>query len=123
MPHRRTPHTLIALLALITVTLVAQTSSKRALTHRDYDNWKTIVGEKLSDDGKFLVYTLVPQEGDGELVLRNLETGTERKETIGSRPPANPSEAEPGAEAPPGPRPIPLSFTSDQKFVVFTTFP
>src|SRR2546426_7665447 len=54
--------------------------AKRALTHADYDTWRSIQGARLSRDGKFLAYTLVPQDADGELVVRNLTTG-DRKST------------------------------------------
>jgi dipeptidyl aminopeptidase/acylaminoacyl peptidase len=54
-----------------------QPAAKRAVTHADYDTWRTIQGPQLSRDGKFLAYTLSPQVGDRELVIRNLESGQE----------------------------------------------
>src|ERR1019366_6727349 len=60
--------------------------SQRPLNHGDYDSWRSIVGQKLSADGKFLVYGLFPQEGDGEVVIRNLATGKEQREPAGQRP-------------------------------------
>src|ERR1035438_9360404 len=62
----RVPARLLAAAALITVSF-AQT--QRPLNHGDYDGWRSIVGQRLSADGKFLVYGLFPQEGDGEVVI------------------------------------------------------
>jgi dipeptidyl aminopeptidase/acylaminoacyl peptidase len=45
-------------------------SQKKPLDHSVYDGWQSI-GEKLvSNDGKWVVYTVVPQEGDGILYIR-----------------------------------------------------
>ena len=63
-----------------------QTAAKRALTHQDYDAWRSIQGQTLSRDGKFLAYAAVPQDGDGEIVVRNLTTGTEFRAGRGWRP-------------------------------------
>jgi len=50
---------------------------KRPITHDVYDNWKSIQGTKLSRDGTWLAYALTAQEGDGELIVRNLKTNAE----------------------------------------------
>ncbi len=50
-------------------------SQKPALDHSVYDGWESIGERILSPDGKYLVYTIVPQEGDGRLVIRSTETG------------------------------------------------
>lgn len=55
----------------------------RAITHDVYDGWRSIQGVKLSDDGTWLVYTLQPQDEDGELVVKNLVTGAEMKQPRG----------------------------------------
>src|SRR5262245_50878209 len=52
-------------------------TAKRALTHADYESWRSVQGPQLSRDGKFLAYTLSPQVGDREAIIRNLETGQE----------------------------------------------
>ncbi len=116
-----------ALLALA-VALAAQPGPKRPIQPEDFDSWKSIAGQKLSDDGKFLAYVLTPQVGNGEVVLRNLETGAERREGIGSRPTTSSGSSEEPAE--PGPAPSrsssrgpTLSFTSDGKHLVFTANP
>jgi dipeptidyl aminopeptidase/acylaminoacyl peptidase len=50
-------------------------SQKRVLDHSVYDGWESIGERMLSPDGKYLVYTIIPQEGDGRLVIRSTETG------------------------------------------------
>lgn len=106
----------------------AQPAGKRSLTHADYDGWRSIQGQTLSADGKLLAYFLTPQEGDGEVVLRNLATGTEWRHTTGSRPPVTELPAQPqtgprGAMPPGQPRGIRPYFTADGRYLVFAVAP
>src|SRR6266511_4372291 len=39
-------------------------TAKRPLTHQDYDGWRSIQGQTISRDGKFIAYALIPQDGD-----------------------------------------------------------
>src|ERR1035437_8456676 len=115
----RAPAWLLAVAMLLPVSFA---QSQRPLNHGDYDGWRSIVGQKLSNDGKFLVYGLFPQEGDGEVVIRNLMTGKEQREPAGLRPaptPPTPDQEGPAPEA----RGAVLTFSSDSKTVVFSTFP
>ena len=64
---------LISLLILIPVILYAQT--KKPLTHDVYDGWKSVGERFISNDGKFIVYAINPQEGDGEIVIQNVQSG------------------------------------------------
>jgi hypothetical protein len=109
-------------LAVAVLLPVSFAQGKRPLNHGDYDGWRSIAGERLSNDGKFLVYGLFPQEGDGEIVIRNLVTGKEQREPAGARPaPAVPT---PGEEGPPTlVRAAILTFSADSKTLVFSTFP
>jgi dipeptidyl aminopeptidase/acylaminoacyl peptidase len=113
------PAALIAAALLISAAL-AQTA-KRPLTHRDYDGWHSIVGQRLSNDGKTLAYGVFPQEGDGEVVVRNLVTGKEQHEPAGERPQAPPATAEEGP--PPEPRGVTIAFSADSRTLVFSAFP
>jgi dienelactone hydrolase len=88
--RRHTLHRLpLAWLVLVLFWPVAapaqQTPAKRPLTHKDYDSWRSIQGQQLSADGKYLAYVLSPQEGDGEVVARNLATGKEWRQPRGGR--------------------------------------
>ena len=65
----------------------SKATSKRPLTHQDYDGWRSIQGQTLSRDGKFIAYVLAPQDGDGEIVVRNLASGVEWRYGRGWRPP------------------------------------
>ncbi len=110
------------LLAAAVLVTVSFAQSQRPLSHGDYDGWRSIVGQRLSNDGKFLVYGLFPQEGDGEVVIRNLVTGKEQREPAGMRPaptPPAPDQEGPAPEA----RGAVLGFSVDSKTVVFSTFP
>lgn len=106
---------------LLLAAAFAQTG-KRPLNHKDYDGWRSITGQKLSNDGKFLAYGLFPQEGDGEVVVRNLVTGQETRHPAGARPQpalAGASEEGPAPEA----RGATITFSADSKTLVFSTFP
>jgi dipeptidyl aminopeptidase/acylaminoacyl peptidase len=118
MLHRRTfPR--LSLAALLVTASLAQT--KRPLNHKDYDPWRSIVDQKLSNDGKFLAYGAFPQDGDGEVIIRNLVTGKEQREPAGARP--APTPVTPGEEGPaPEARVLTLVFSSDNKTLVFSTF-
>jgi dipeptidyl aminopeptidase/acylaminoacyl peptidase len=112
-------------LVLTSLTPAQQPAVKRPLTHQDYDSWRSIQGPQLSRDGKFLAYALMAQDGDGEIIVRNLATGTEWRSGRGYRPPIPPPDpaepTPPGAENQPGPvRPF---FTADSRAVIFQIEP
>ncbi|MCB0709518.1 MAG: hypothetical protein KDC15_09040, partial [Chitinophagaceae bacterium] len=47
-------------------------AQKKSLTNDVYDGWKSLNERMISNDGKYVVYTINPQEGDGELVVQNI---------------------------------------------------
>ena len=102
----------------------AQVAAKRPINHNDYDSWRSIQSQKLSADGKFLAYALIPEDGDGEIVVRNLASGTEWRQPVGHRPEvvAGGDGAEPVAAVTAGPAGL-LSFTADGRNLVFTIYP
>src|ERR1043165_4486516 len=101
-------------------------AAKRAITHQDYDSWRSIAASQISGDGRFAAYPYVPQDGDGEIVVRNLATGVDWRAPRGYRPPVPPPDdpganvAEFQAEQARLLRPV---FTADSRFVVFSTEP
>lgn len=109
--------------ALTVLCVGALRAQKRPLTHADYDGWRHIQNQHLSDDGVFLAYALFPQEGDGVLIVRNLKTGQELRESIGQLPPPPLPNFAATEDEPPQPRGITLGFTRDSKTLVFSTFP
>ena len=120
MPANRNVLRLPACLLAAALLLLAQTA-KRPLNHHDYDGWRAIVGQKLSADGNWLAYGVFPQEGDGEVIVRNLVTGKEQREPAGERPqPPAPTGEE---ETPPQARGAVIEFSADSRTVVFSTFP
>ncbi|MFP5262071.1 MAG: S9 family peptidase [Blastocatellia bacterium] len=128
-PRKKIIALFVLALFLPSTALAQQAARKRPLTHADYDSWRSIQGQTLSRDGKLLAYALVPQDGDGEVVVRNLATGAEWRHTRGAQP-VNPPPPNPAAEPPVGPpqagpaqfggRPV---FTSDSRFVIFQILP
>ena len=77
---------LLALLIAVPAVANAQAPAKKPITHDVYDSWKSIQGTKLSADGVWLAYALTPQDGDGELVVRNLKTNAEIRAPRGRDP-------------------------------------
>jgi dipeptidyl aminopeptidase/acylaminoacyl peptidase len=113
-----------ACMAALFISSIVFAQQKRPLTHADYDSWRSIQGTTLSREGKYLAYALVPQDGDGEVVVRHLESGKEWRAPRGAAP-VNPPPPSPGAEPPTGPPPFtgrPV-FTADSRFVVFQVLP
>ena len=123
---------LVCMLALYATMLVAQQqpattpAGKRPLTHQDYDSWRSILASQVSRDGKFVAYAYVPQDGDGEIVARNIATGVDWRAPRGYRPPVPPPDdpgtnvAEFQAEQARLLRPV---FTADSRFLIFQTEP
>ena len=82
---------LVAFLVVLRISppapLTAQSrAARRPLSYDAYDGWRSIQGTKISRDGTWLVYALIPEDGDGELVARNLKTGAEFRHPRGKDP-------------------------------------
>src|SRR5690242_1382550 len=132
MKLQRTVAVLCTIALLATMALAQQPSArpqpatKRALTHQDYDSWRSIVAQQVSRDGKFVAYAYLPQDGDGEIIVRNLASGVDWRAPRGYRPPVTPPDdpganlAEFQAEQARLVRPV---FTADSRFLVFTIEP
>lgn len=103
------------------------TKVKRGLTHQDYDAWRSISGSQISRDGKYVAYASMPQDGDGDIIVRNLSTDVEYRYDRGWRPPApTPDMTDPvAAQAYIATmnrltRPV---FTADSRYLVFSIEP
>jgi dipeptidyl aminopeptidase/acylaminoacyl peptidase len=123
MAHRNSVRIHHACLALVTLFCLSPLAlaQKRPITAKDFDSWRTLTGQVLSPDGHYAAYALFPLEGDGDVIIRNLTTGKEFRESAGELPPPPPDD--PNAEAPPPPRSIQLSFSNDSKALVFLAYP
>ncbi|HEX8848686.1 MAG TPA: prolyl oligopeptidase family serine peptidase [Gemmatimonadaceae bacterium] len=70
--------TILSLSLALAIPLAAQEGQvRRPLTQADWDIWKSIVGTTVSPDGKWVAYSIAPQVGDGELVIRSTTSSTE----------------------------------------------
>src|SRR6476661_8924934 len=74
----------VILLLLLPANLLAQ---KKPLDHTVYDGWQSIGERLISNDGKWVVYTVTPQEGDAVLCIRSTDGSNYKKEVSrGYRP-------------------------------------
>ncbi len=83
MKHLSATISAILLLSLSISALQAQ--NKVPLDHEDFDQWRSISGQTLTPDARFLIYGLNPQEGDGEIIVRNLNRNRDRPLERGER--------------------------------------
>lgn len=69
----------LLLAALLPLCTLAQ---KKPLDHTVYDAWENIGERLISNDGKWIVYTVTPQEGDASLYIQSA-TDLNHKKNIG----------------------------------------
>lgn len=105
--------------ALCAAALLAQ--AKRPILHKDFDAWRSISGQALSRDGRYLAYAYMPQDGDGEVIVRELASGKEWRQDVGALPP--PAIVPVDVETPPPPRTVKILFTSDGQYLIAQTYP
>ncbi|MGH7689811.1 MAG: prolyl oligopeptidase family serine peptidase [Gemmatimonadaceae bacterium] len=107
-----------AVLALSASAVAAQ-APKRALSRTDWDHWRSITGTVVSQDGKWVAYSLTPQEGDGELVVRATSGSTEYRVPRGfiGRPIMTPGFHGRGGNAVPG-----GEISPDSRYAVVMTY-
>jgi acetyl esterase/lipase len=70
----------ISIVIIFFVCVASIKAQKKPLDHTVYDSWQSIGRKVLSNNGKWIVYTIVPQEGDQELVIQS--TDAKYKKTI-----------------------------------------
>jgi dipeptidyl aminopeptidase/acylaminoacyl peptidase len=58
---------------LLSVPLLSIAQSKKPLDHSVYDRWQSVQGAQISDDGKWVVYMINPQEGDGDMIIQSTD--------------------------------------------------
>jgi len=92
---------ILAVVLLLPASLRAQAAGKEPLDHDAYDIWKSIGDQVLAKNGQWLVYTVVPGDGDAVLLARNLRQGAEIAISRGTGP----------------------KLTADSRFLVFTIEP
>lgn len=104
---------------------VVKPPSKQPVTHADYDSWRSLNGSQLSRDGRYVAYSIIPQDGDGEVVVRQIVSGNEYRQPRGWRQPLPLPDDPEAAQAAIAnlnrlTRPI---FTADSRFLIFIIEP
>ncbi len=89
---------LVAGLCTASTTAVAQ---KQPLDHEDYDRWKEIDDEAISDNGQWALFTVAPPKGDSELRVKGLSSDQQYAIARGENP----------------------QFTADSRFIAFLIAP
>jgi dipeptidyl aminopeptidase/acylaminoacyl peptidase len=51
--------------------------AKKPLSHTVYDNWKEITYKSLTPDGAYAAFTINPQDGDGKVIFKNLNSNAQ----------------------------------------------
>lgn len=64
---------IVAAAAAVLAAAPGVSAQKPSLDHDDYDRWNRISDDRLSFDGRWLAYTLVPGEGDPTLEVRGID--------------------------------------------------
>src|SRR6187431_3223882 len=69
-------------LVLLLFTFHFSFAQKKPLDHTVYDSWQSIGERMISNDGKWVVYTINVQEGDNELVIQSAASDAKYKKSI-----------------------------------------
>jgi dipeptidyl aminopeptidase/acylaminoacyl peptidase len=80
---------------------ISVNAQKKVIDHSVYDGWESVGERSISNNGKFVVYAINPQEGDGTLVVQS--TDNSYKKII--------------------PRGYSANFSEDNRFVIFKIRP
>lgn len=94
------------------------TATGRSITPASYDEWRSIQGATLSNDGAWAVYTISQFVGEGELVARSTRTNTEYRAPRGYIARPNLAAGSFGGFRAPAP-----AITSDSRWVIFSIEP
>jgi dienelactone hydrolase len=54
-------------------------AQKKPITHAVYDSWQSVNERNISNNGKWAVFTVTPQEGDATLVIQSTENGYKKE--------------------------------------------
>ena len=52
---------------------LAQQAPKKPLDHSVYDKWENVANPKISPNGRYVLYQVKPQQGDGTLYLKTYD--------------------------------------------------
>jgi Prolyl oligopeptidase family/WD40-like Beta Propeller Repeat len=115
---RRVSPALAVVLLLAGAASLAAQAPRRALTPADWDHWMSITGTAISPDGQWVAYSLTPQVGDGEFVVRATTRGTEYRIPRGfiGRPNMTPGTSGRGGGVPGG------RLSADSRYAAVLTY-
>jgi hypothetical protein len=88
-------------------------NGKKSMQLQDIIDWKTVGATSLSKNGEWFAYRVAPQEGDAELIVKNVASGKELKFPLGEA-----AGGAAGAFVGGG-----ASFSDDSKWIAFNTNP
>jgi dipeptidyl aminopeptidase/acylaminoacyl peptidase len=71
------PKYFILLFFLLPFLGVAQNPDKKQLDHTDFDVWKTISQPHISNDGKWVTYSLTTERSDPHFYIKHIDSGKE----------------------------------------------
>ena len=63
----------LGLSCLLLIVALSSMAQKKPLDHSVYDGWQHIGERMISNDGKWIVYTIDPQQGDNELIIQSAD--------------------------------------------------
>ena len=92
---------LLLLAALVSLPARGQQAPKKPLDHAVYDQWQSVANQKISPNGKCVLFQVKPQQGDGTLYVKTVGNRTLRQVSRGDS----------------------AVFTADSRFAVFTIKP
>jgi dipeptidyl aminopeptidase/acylaminoacyl peptidase len=92
---------LLLLTSLASLPALAQQAPKKPLDHSVYDQWQSVARQRISDNGKYVLYQVRPQQGDAVLNLKTAENQLLRQVSRGDS----------------------ALFTADSRFAVFAIKP
>ncbi|SHL88404.1 prolyl oligopeptidase family serine peptidase [Mucilaginibacter sp. OK098] len=67
---------LSAFILFVVYNVSAQSVKKKPLDHTVYDGWQSIDNEHISNNGKWIIYVIKPQEGDAQLVITDAKNSS-----------------------------------------------
>lgn len=71
---KRTGIFLLILAIASSIILDAQAQDKKPLTTNDFASWKTLKNPIISNDGKLTAFEINPEKGDGNLVIKSVDS-------------------------------------------------
>jgi dipeptidyl aminopeptidase/acylaminoacyl peptidase len=100
-----------------------QQAAKRSLEIADVVAWKALGTPVLSSDGHWFGYRLAPQEGDAEVVFKQVRGDKELRFPAGEQPPPGDGGGGRGGPGAAGGAASTLAISDDGKWAAFTSYP